>query len=216
MLTIKGIRAVIFDMDGTMIDSISYHKEAWIAFLNKYGIDLNPSQFQAQNHGTIDEMIIRFFGNNIDSNKIKELGREKEKTYRDLYKNDIKEIAGLTNFLKELKAKNIKIALATNCDTLNINFVLESLNIKKYFDVITGGHEVINGKPNPEIYFTTLNKLKITNNEAIVIEDSEGGIISSLKAGIKVVGITTSHTADELKKYGCYEVITDFKYFEII
>lgn len=214
-MIIKNTKALIFDMDGTLINSISYHKEAWIRFLKKYNIYLEPNQFNAQNHGTIDEMIIRFFGDSIDLNLIKDLGQEKERIYRELYRNDIKEIDGLTNFLIELKSKNIKIGLATNCDTPNINFVLESLNIKKYFDVIIGGHEVVSGKPNPEIYISMLNRLGVMNHEAIVIEDSEGGILSALKAGINVVGITTSHNANELRKYGCYETIDDFKHFEI-
>ena len=215
MMIIKNTRAIIFDMDGTLTNSISYHKEAWIRFLKKYNIYLESNQFNAQNHGTIDEMIIRFFGDSVDLNTIKDLGQEKERIYRELYRNDIKEIDGLTNFLIELKSKNIKIGLATNCDTPNIDFVLESLNIKKYFDVIIGGHEVVYGKPNPEIYISILNRLGIMNHEAIVIEDSEGGILSALKAGINVVGITTSHNADELRKYGCYETIDDFKHFEI-
>lgn len=165
-MIIKNTRAIIFDMDGTLINSISYHKEAWIRFLKKYNIYLEPNQFNAQNHGTIDEMIVRFFGDSVDLNTIKDLGQEKERIYRELYRNDIKEIDGLTNFLIELKSKNIKIGLATNCDTPNIDFVLKSLNIKKYFDVIIGGHEVVYGKPNPDIYIEILNRLGIRDYES--------------------------------------------------
>lgn len=201
-------------MDGTLVDNIPYHKTAWIKFLEKHKIYLDPDQFEAQNHGTIDEMIKRFFGDNTELNTIKELGQEKESLYRDFYKNDIKEVEGLTDLLENLRSQNIKIALATNCDTPNIDFVLDSLGIRKYFDVITGGHEIVNGKPHPEIYNLVLNKLGIPNDRAIAIEDSKGGIESALKAGIKVVGITTSNKSDKLLGYGCFVVIDDFTQIE--
>ena len=216
MLEINNIKSVIFDMDGTLIDNIAYHKKAWILLLEKYGIRLEPEQFHAQNHGTIDEMIKHFFGNDLPDSRVKMLGHEKEQWYRDLYKNDIKEIEGLTEFLVDIKNKKIKIGLATNCDNSNIDFVLDSLKIRKFFDAITGGHEVTKGKPDPEIYITTLKKLGIENNKTIVFEDSGGGIRSALQAGIKVIGITTTLTNKELIGLSCIGAIDSFRQVKIV
>jgi beta-phosphoglucomutase len=204
------LKAIIFDMDGTLVDNIPFHIEAWLHFLKKHDIVLDPEEFQAQNHGNIGEMIRKFFGQDTPDEKVKELGQEKERTYRDLYKNHITEIEGLTELLKRMKKLKIKASLATMGDTPNIDFVLDELKIKQFFHSITGGHEIQRGKPDSEIFNLSMKKLKLESTDCLVIEDSMGGILSAVRAGIRVVGITTSHTEDELKSNGCLFTISDF------
>jgi beta-phosphoglucomutase len=204
------IKALIFDMDGTIVDNIPYHHEAWLNFLQKYGIAIRPEDFAAQNHGTADEMIIRFFGNDLTIEKIKELGYEKEQTYRDLYLHEIKEITGLTALVKSAKRKGIKIALATMGNEDNIDFILEGLDIKKYFDVIVGGNQVKAGKPDPEIFQTILNHLQLQPNECVVFEDSYGGVQSAQSAKIPVVGVLTSNTKEEFHLWNVQKTIKEF------
>lgn len=210
MLDANNLKAIIFDMDGTLVDSIPFHKEAWLIFLKKHNVLLNPEEFQAQNHGNIDEMIRRFFGQDLPDEKVIQLGQEKENTYRELYKNHIHEIAGLTSLLNKMNDLEIKASLATMGDTPNIDFVLDKLSIKKYFHSLTGGHEITNGKPDAEIFNLALKKLNLNSSDCIVIEDSIDGVISATQAGIKVIGITTSYSEDELKANGCFYVISDF------
>ena len=207
------IKAVIFDMDGTLVDNIPYHEKSWIAFLNQHQIQISPESFSAQNHGTIDEMITRFFGNDLTVERLRNLGQLKEHTYRDFYKSDLKEISGLTLFLRNLQTKNIKIGLATMGDIPNIDFILDGLNIRNYFDEITGGHEVSKGKPDPEIFLKSLEKLNVKPEESIVFEDSLGGIQSALDANLKAIGITTSHSKEQLLDFGCSKVIVTYENF---
>lgn len=202
-------------MDGTIVDNILFHKNAWLAFLKDHNISIDVKGFDAQNHGTIDEMIIRFFGPDLPVKKIKELGQEKENRYRNLYQSHIREISGLSEFLNKLTRNKINIGLATMGDILNIDFVLDKLNIKKYFQAITGGHEVLKGKPDPEIFLKTMAKLEIDNTNCMAIEDSIGGVVSALKAGLKVVGITTTHTKEELLDNGCFQTIDNYLNFDI-
>lgn len=211
-----NVKAVIFDMDGTLVDNIPYHEKSWISFLNDNNIEMSPENFSAQNHGTIDEMITRFFGNDLSPENLKILGQKKEQTYRDLYKNDLKEISELTTFLKNLKNKNIKTGLATMGDLPNIDFILDGLQIRSYFDEITGGHEVSKGKPHPEIFLTSLKKLNVKPEDCIVLEDSLGGIKSALDTGLKVIGITTSHSKNQLLSFGCFEVIDTYEDIDLI
>ncbi|MGD9558284.1 MAG: HAD family hydrolase [Mangrovibacterium sp.] len=211
---LKHKKAVIFDMDGTLADSIPFHKEAWLTFLSNHGVNLAPEDFQAQNHGNIDEMIRRFFGDGIPDEQMKSLGQEKEQTYRDLYKDYLEEIKGLTSFLQKLKVSGYGISLATMGDAPNIEFILNGLGIKDYFQPITGGHEVVRGKPDAEIFHIALDKLKLKKEDCIVIEDSLGGVIASLQAGIDVIGITTAHPSDELIKNGCIFTINDYRDFK--
>ncbi|EJL70130.1 HAD family hydrolase [Chryseobacterium populi] len=203
-------KAIIFDMDGTLVDNIPYHEESWIIFLKQYGIDIRPEHFSAQNHGTLDEMIIRFFGNDLPENRIYELRQLKEKAYQDLYKDHIREVNGLTPFLQKLKQMNIKTGLATMGIPSSIDFILNGLSIRDYFHAITGGIEVSKGKPDPEIFLKTVGKLQISNKDCLVVEDSMGGIKAAFDAGLKVIGITTTHTEAELMDNGCSYVINDY------
>lgn len=206
----NNFEAIIFDTDGTLVDNIPYHRKAWIRFLANYGIQLVENEFDAQNHGTIDEMIVRFFGNKLSKERVKELGEEKEKTYRDLFKNYIEEIEGLSNLLVGLKKQNLKSSVATMGDKNNINFILDSLSIRGFFHSITGGHEVSRGKPDPEIFELSLKKLNRKSDKVIVIEDSIGGIKAARAAGLSVIGISTSYDAEELLSNGCFRVISNF------
>ena len=210
-----NIKAILFDMDGTLVDSIPFHTASWVSFLKKYGIMLEPKQFHAQNHGNIDEMIKRFFGAAISDEKRIELGNEKEVMYRDLYRLQIREIDGLTDFLKALNKQKITVALATMGDQTNIGFILDAIKIRPYFQYITGGNEIVKGKPDPEIYELSLKKMNLKATDCVVIEDSIDGVLSAQKAGIRVIGITTSHTTDELKQAGCYYTISDFRELDL-
>ncbi len=100
--------------------------------------------------------------------------------------------------------------LGTMGDMPNIDFILDELGIRPFFYSITGGHEIARGKPDPEIFELVLKKLNLTNKDCLVIEDSLSGIKSALNAGIKVIGITTSHSEEELKRNGCFYTISDF------
>ncbi|ALR31564.1 MULTISPECIES: HAD family phosphatase [Chryseobacterium] len=208
-------KAIIFDMDGTLVDNIRYHEESWLIFLKEHGIDMEPDNFAAQNHGTMDEMIIRFFGEGLSGGRVQELGLKKEETYQNLYQKHIREVNGLTPFLQKLAQKNIKTGLATMGIPSSIDFILNSLNIRNYFHEITGGIEVTKGKPHPEIFLKTLEKLNVDGKEAVAVEDSVGGIKAAKNAGLKVVGIATTHSKEEMMDNGCFHVINDYSEIEI-
>ncbi|MEY8758845.1 HAD family hydrolase [Chryseobacterium tongliaoense] len=208
-------KAIIFDMDGTLVDNIPYHEESWIIFLRHHGIDIKREHFGAQNHGTLDEMIIRFFGDDLSESRIYELGQLKEKAYQDLYKDHIREVNGLTPFLRKLNQADIKTGLATMGIPSSIDFILNGLNIRNYFYAITGGVEVSKGKPDPEIFLKTVEKLQIGNKDCLVVEDSMGGIKAAYDAGLKVIGITTTHSEEELMDNGCSYVINDYMGLQI-
>lgn len=211
----KKLKAVLFDMDGTLVDSIPFHQSSWVTFLKNHGIVLNPEQFQAQNHGNIDTMIKHFFGNDLSPERVNQLGNEKEELYRKSYRKHIREMDGLTDFLSILKKQDIQMALATMGDQANISFILDSLQLGSYFQYITGGHEIVKGKPDGEIYELTLKKMKLNNTDCLVIEDSADGVRAAGNAGIKVIGMTTSLSADELMKLGCIHTISNYRVLDI-
>lgn len=204
-------KTFIFDMDGTIVNNISFHQQAWLKFLKNNSIDLNPDEFHAVNKGTAEQMIVHFFGQGLSPEKVKSLGREKEALYRELYQDAVQELSGFTRLLEIAKSKNIKIGLATNSNIENLNFIIDSLEVRPYFDMMVCGDEVAEGKPHPEIYQRILSALKTDAAHCIAFEDSHGGVISAQKAGIPVIGVCTSHSRQEFKSWGVGRCIDHFE-----
>lgn len=212
-MIVKNFKAVIFDMDGTLVDNMHYHQAAWMQFLERYGMDITEEEFNRKNHGIITEIVPRFFDRRLEPEEIIKLGAEKESLYRVLYQPYLKPIEGLVSFLNTLKENDIKVGLATAADRPNIDFTLGGLQIWDFFSAITGGEEVTYGKPDPEVYNTTARKLGVEPKDCLVVEDSVPGIKSGLAAAMQVMAITTTHPPGELAEYPLYKIITDYTVF---
>ena len=192
-------KGVLFDMDGVLVDNLPYHVDAWLLFCERHAIPLTREIFYRELNGmnskdTFDWLYKR----EMSAAEMGLLEEEKEISYRDFYREHMKPAVGLLDFIHQLKAAGIKIALATSAGPGNIDFTIDGLGIRDQFDAIIGGAEVIHGKPNPEIYVKAAALLGLDPRDCWVIEDSLQGIASGQAAGAKVVGITTSHTQQEL------------------
>ena len=192
-------KAVLFDMDGVVIDNLPYHVDAWLLYCERHGIHLTREIFYKDLNGlnskdTFEWLLKR----EISKEEINEFEEEKEQIYRGFYKPFLAPAPGLMNFLTLLKAYGIKAALGTSAGSGNIDFILDGLGIRSHFDAVIGGAEVKKGKPDPEIYVRAAGMINVSPENCWVIEDSLQGIEAGLSAGMKVVGITTSHTSEEL------------------
>lgn len=200
--------AVILDMDGVIVDTNPYHKISLKQFCEKYGYRLNEEDLISKIYGrTNNEWIRNIFGP-LPKEKILELGEEKEAMFRALYKDVIKPLSGLASFLKELEDRSIPKAIGTSAPRSNVDFVLEYTHLRKYFTTILDQSDVEHGKPNPEIYLKVANRLGFPPQQCIVFEDSLSGVESAQRAGAKVVGVTTTHSHEELAHTDL--VISDF------
>jgi beta-phosphoglucomutase len=201
--------AFLFDMDGVIVDSNSFHKIALKQFCKKYGHQLSEEQLLEKIYGrTNKDWIATIFGN-ISPEKIREYADEKEALFRELYKNDIKPVDGLIDFLKRLDEHKLPRAIATSAPRVNVDFTLEKTGTVDFFPVILDESFVNQGKPNPEIYLKTAATLGFEPESCIVLEDSLSGIRAGKAAGCKVIGITTTHSKEELKETDY--IIDDFK-----
>jgi beta-phosphoglucomutase len=192
--------AVIFDMDGTLVDNTRYHFKSWQALYRKYGKgELSKQTYYTEISGVpIMETLKKVFGNDYDEAGLKELLKEKEKFYRQAYAPFLVAINGLENFMAELKNDGVKMAMATSATVEDIDFILNKIPIRDYFDVIVNSSMVSMPKPNPQIFLKAAEKLSTDPARCIVFEDSLAGIKAGCSAGMKVVAITTSHPADKL------------------
>jgi len=201
--------AVIFDMDGVIVDSNPYHKVAIQQFCREHGHELSDDRLLKHVYGrTNREWITALFGA-IPDDTIVQYTEEKEELYRQLFDKDIRPVRGLINFLNLLDKNNIPRAIGTSAPRSNVDFSLKRTGTEKYFDIILNDTFVTHSKPHPEIYLKCAAALGLPNSRCIVIEDSLSGVQAGKAAGSKVIGITTTHTKEELSH--CDLVIDDFE-----
>ncbi len=200
MGTTKPSYAAIFDMDGTLIDNTPYHFKSWQALYKKYGKgELSKETYYSEISGVpVMETIRRVFGEGRTEAQLKALLNEKEEFYRKLYAPHLAPISGLVSFLTGLKNVGVKMAMATSATVEDINFILDKVPIRDDFDAIVNSTMVSKPKPDPQIFLKAAEKLNKPPENCVVFEDSLAGIKAANSAGMKVVAITTGHTAAEL------------------
>lgn len=196
-MNLSEFRAVIFDMDGVIVDNHQAHFKAWMAFSHKYQFLLNEEIYLKKFNGKTNKDLFEMIFGPLDQNRFEELVNEKEGMYQEIFSHELVEHKGLTPFLENLRDRNIKVALGTSAPTMNVDFILDRLNLRHYFDVIVDGLMVKRGKPDPEIYLTCKTLLGV--DKAIVFEDALLGIQAAKEAGCEVVGVATTHKREELK-----------------
>ena len=153
---------VLFDMDGVIIHSYSYHLKAIQIFAEKHGIDVDEKQIMHKYFGRQNkDWMPALFGKDLSEKQLEVLAEEKEAIYRDIYKNDIEPVPGLIPFLQELKEYHVPMAIGTSAPYSNVVFVLERTNTRHFFQAILDDKKVKHGKPDPEIYLKAADAIKI-------------------------------------------------------
>jgi beta-phosphoglucomutase len=195
----NNLKGFIFDMDGVVVDNHQYHFKAWMEFAAKYKFDLNEQIYRDKFNGKTNADLFRMIFGDISPIQIDAYAHEKESNYQNIYKNEMKPLKGLVDFLDYLSFHRYKIALGTSAPTSNVDFTLDKLFLRKYFQVIVDGPQVTRGKPDPEVYQRCATMLGLEPKNCVVFEDSLAGLESGKRAGCSIVGVATSHEAYELK-----------------
>ncbi|MEO5976763.1 MAG: HAD family phosphatase [Chryseolinea sp.] len=189
--------AFIFDMDGVLIDSNPTHTVALRQFCKQHGYELSESQLREKIYGRTNRDWIRNLFGDIPNDTIDKYAKEKEALFRDLY-HDVKPLDGLLGFLSRMDDLKIPRAIATSAPRANVDFTVSKTGIGPYFTTILDDSFVTVGKPHPEIYLKSAAALDMDPSMCVVFEDSLSGVKAGKTAGCKVVGITTTHTPEEL------------------
>jgi beta-phosphoglucomutase-like phosphatase (HAD superfamily) len=192
--------ALIFDMDGTMIDSMPFHRDSWIDFAALHGIGMSIDEMMRRTTGrTGAECMQELFGRPIAHDESLALVRQKEALYRKAFAPpSFREVAGFRAFASHARALGLELGVGTAGDAHNIAFALEHLALPEPPQAIVGGDEGLPGKPEPAIFLEVARRLAVAPEHCIVFEDAPLGIEAARRAGMRAVAVCTGHTAEEL------------------
>lgn len=202
LLAEARVSALIFDMDGTLVDNMSFHRRAWIEWARGEGVTGTDDEIFGQTHGTLPEIMRRFFPAEIEADAalLIKRGERKEILYREMYRPHLRVLAGLGQLLAAAARRGIPIALATAADHPNILFTLEGLGLLNLFTVRIGAEQVSQGKPHPEVFLLAASALQIEPAACLVFEDSPSGVEAARRAGMRCVVINPTAPVED---YGC-------------
>ncbi len=203
------LKALIFDMDGTLVHSDPIHMKAFIEVLSPEGVAIDDEIYHSTIIGRTNETI---FASLLPHRSVEEhvaFADEKEAAFRRLAL-DLKPLDGLTELLDWANAQGIKIALVTNAPRLNADHMLDVLGITERFPVQVTIDQVERGKPDPLPYLTALERLGVRAEEAIAFEDSPSGMKAAKGAGIYSFGVLTGLSAEDMRAVGADATLSDF------
>lgn len=200
--------AVIFDMDGVLVDNNKYHNMAWLEFCKRKNFKVTNDDITSRFGNLNDEYFKFLYGRQLPKDESEKLGEEKESIYRQIYEKEIQPAEGLIDLLKELKSYGFKIGVATSANTHNLNFVLDKTNVRDFFDATVDSSMVTKGKPDPEVFLKAAELLNVPPSKCLIFEDSVHGVEAACNARIKVVALTTTFAPEKLKD--AYLIIKGF------
>jgi beta-phosphoglucomutase len=190
-------KAFLFDLNGTMVDDMDYHIKAWYRITHELGGNLSMEQVKTECYGKNGEVLERIFPGRFSQEEKDHISIEKEKQYQREFRPMLKLIDGLDVFLEKAYRSNIKMGIGSAAIMFNVDFVLDGLNIRHYFDTIISADDVIKSKPEPETFTKCALQLGVPPANCIVFEDAPKGVESAANAGMKSVVLTTMHPAEE-------------------
>ena len=203
------LKAVIFDLDGVVADSHPIHEVAWKALLTEAGLDPQSINVDFLYAGHPRREILKHYLGSLSDSEVQHWGRRKDELY-ELAARALQAKPGIPRVLSQLKEAGIARALATSAGRKRSVESLELLGLTNHFPVVITGDDVHTPKPAPDIFLLAARKLDAQPENCVVVEDSVAGVQAAVAGGMKCVGFTSHERADELRRAGADDVISDF------
>ena len=186
--------AVLWDLDGTLIDSGEFHWLAWREVLTTRGYELTYEQFAASFGQRNDDVLRRYLGPGLPETEIEEIGSIKEAAYRQrILMNGINLLPGVRDWVARLQATGWHQAVASSAPLQNIKAILEVTNLT-CFEAIVSAEDVERGKPDPQVFLLAANRLQVDPSRCVVVEDTPAGVRAARLASMKVIGVLSTHS----------------------
>lgn len=209
-------KAFLFDLNGTMINDMPYHIKAWRRILNELGAGISMQKVKEECYGKNQELVERIFPGRFTQKEKDRMGLEKETQYQKEFRPHLELINGLDTLLKKSMQAGIKMAIGSAAILSNINFVIDGLHIRHYFNAIISADDVQHSKPDPETFSKCADELGIKAKDCLVFEDAPKGVESAMNAGMDCIVITTLHQPEEFDKYNnIISFIKDYNKFTL-
>jgi beta-phosphoglucomutase len=194
-----ALKALLFDLNGTIIDDMEFHTKAWQhLFNNDLGATMSWEDTKKEMYGKNQEVLVRVFGSErFKQAEMDELSIEKERRYQKEFFPHLALIPGLAGLLEDAWQKHTPMAIGSAAIPFNIDFVLDNLNIRHYFKAIVSADDVKLSKPNPETFLNAAALLQMNPTDCLVFEDTPKGAETALNAGMKCIVLTTTHRQHE-------------------
>ncbi|WP_111672392.1 HAD family hydrolase [Algoriphagus litoralis] len=207
-------KAVIFDMDGVICHTNPFHSQAFKIFFEKRNLFPTEEEFMQHMYGKNNGYILsHFLGRKIEGEELAALEFEKESLFREIYQHHIDPIPGFMEFFHSLREAKLKTAVATSAPFANLELIGGRLDLFPHLESALASEQVSKHKPDPEVYLKTAANLSLDPSQCIVFEDSFSGVSAAKNANMKVVGVLSSHSIDELPICDLY--IEDYRDLEV-
>jgi beta-phosphoglucomutase len=205
-----AVRAVVFDMDGVLVDSGAHHRDAWRATFRDLGVT-PPPEFWRITIGRPADEAMALLVDGVDRAEARRLAEMKRQHYTRLARRGTVAVAGVPAFVDALARAAVPRAVATSATRRDLERVLVELGLRSRFDVVVTADDVHWGKPHPEVYLKAAAGLGVDPGACVVFEDAVVGVQAARAAGMRVIGVTSAHTADELVRAGAERAVADFE-----
>ncbi|MDX2226587.1 MAG: beta-phosphoglucomutase family hydrolase [Verrucomicrobiae bacterium] len=193
--------AVIFDMDGVIVDSSRFHEESWNVLAREVGWTLPPGFFK-KTFGMRNICIIPdFLEPGASAERILRLSARKEELFRQLVEGQVSLLPGVRSLVGELHRAGIRFSVGSSTERKNIEMILETTGIAPYFHALVSSEDVTRGKPAPDVFLMAAKKMEIPPSQCVVIEDAQVGIDAAAAAGMVCLALATTHPAESLSGY---------------
>lgn len=204
--------AVIWDVDGTLVDTAELHFAAWARLFGQMGRPFSRDDFTAT-FGRRNPEIIRFlFRQEFSDAEVARIGETKERYYRTEAEKGVQLLPGVRELLDGLHARGAKQAVGSSAPRDNLDLILRITDSRRYFDAIVGMEDTTRGKPDPQVFLVAAEKLGIPPARCVVLEDAVAGVEAAKAGGMKCVAVTFvgHHSAEKLKAAGADRVVKCF------
>jgi beta-phosphoglucomutase len=205
-----GLRGVVFDMDGVLVDSHAVHRKAWRLFLHTLGRDVPDAELDFILDGRTRGDILRYFLGSFPDNELAELGRRKDGIFRQV-QLAVAPVPGVVRLVRELHSRGMALAVATSASRSRARSTLLELGLLNCFATVATGEDVAHGKPHPAVYSLACHRLQIDPQNLLAIEDAVSGIRAAVGAGLRCLAVALHETPEALMAAGAVQVVPNFE-----
>jgi beta-phosphoglucomutase len=190
-------RAVLWDLDGTLVDSEEYHWLSWRDAMRAEGIDLSYERFLASFGQRNDRILAAWLAGDADPARVRRVGDGKEAEYRRLAEErGLTPLPGAREWLERLHGAGWKQAIASSAPRLNVETMLRVLELDRLFDAVVSAEDVTRGKPEPDVFLAAAAKLAVPPSRCVVVEDAAAGVEAGRRAGMRTIGVNARASLD--------------------